>query len=171
MQTWAEETTDLNSCCWLLILRSALVSNREELEQALRVSLPILQPITYKKTIYDGFSNHFLLNQPARQGSKPGSHRMVRSWAPWSQIPGEVLISELSPNTPNTLLPSNRCRMACPIFLLARTMGCSTPPPASSSTRGNFSVRKRRRLRTYQGTYWAVSIELGGLKVWQKDTN
>ena len=51
MQTWAEETTDLNSCCWLLILRSALVSNREELEQALRVSLPILQPITYKKRL------------------------------------------------------------------------------------------------------------------------
>ena len=168
MQTWAEETTDLNSCCWLLILRSALVSNREALEQALRVSLPILQPITYKKRIY---SDLVRLNQPARLGSKPGSHRMVRSWAPWSQIPGEVLISELPPNTPNTLLPSNRCRMACPIFLLARTMGCSTPPAASSSTRGNFSVRKRRRLRTYQGTYWAVSIELGGLKEWQKDTN
>ena len=87
MQTWAEETTDLNSCCWLLILRSALVSNREALEQALRVSLPILQPTTFKKDLH---SDLVRLNQPARLDSKPGIHRMVHSWAPWSQIPGEV---------------------------------------------------------------------------------
>ena len=94
-------------------------------------------------------SHYVSRKKPALLGNKLGSHKMARRWAaPWSQIPEKVVFATLQRQI--TFLASSFCRMACPIFLLARAIGCSVPPTVSSSTRGNFSVRKSRRLRTCQ---------------------